>query len=273
MVRKATGASYPAVSDRIVKESMIPAPSMDEQRRIAAILDQADVLHAKRRQVLAHLDALAQSVFHDMFGNPAANGRSLTKRRLGDLSAKFSDGPFGSNLKSSHYVDEGVRVIRLQNIGVGRFLEDDAAYVSREHFLSLSKHRCLPGDVVIGTLGDPNIRACIIPSNIPEALNKADCVQMRVNPGRADAAWVVGLLNSPGMLKIANSGLHGQTRTRIAMGQLREMMVPVPRLEEQQRFARVIDRVGLQRRRVWMGATELESLFASLQSRAFRGEL
>ena len=70
MVRRATGASYPAVSDRIVCESKVPLPPLDEQKRIAEILDKADALRAKRRAALAQLDILTQSIFLDMFGDP-----------------------------------------------------------------------------------------------------------------------------------------------------------------------------------------------------------
>lgn len=130
MVRLATGASYPAVADRIVKASRVSLPPVEEQRRIAAILDVTDELRAKRRRSMALLDSLAESSFLDMFGDPAVNERRFCSARLGDLAIKFSDGPFGSNLKSSHYVERGVRVVRLQNIGCGTFIEDDAVYIT-----------------------------------------------------------------------------------------------------------------------------------------------
>ena len=108
----------------------IPLPPLKEQRRIAAILDQADALRAKRRAALAQLDEMAQAIFVEMFGDPATNRRGWPLVRLGDLAMKFSDGPFGSNLKSVHYVENGIRVVRLQNIGVGEFLDDDRAFIS-----------------------------------------------------------------------------------------------------------------------------------------------
>src|SRR5215475_12026903 len=86
---------------------------------------------------------------------------------------------FGSNLKTSHYRERGVRVIRLQNIGVGKFLDEDKAYISEEHFAALPRHHCFSGDVLIGTLGDPNLRACLQPKRIKRALNKADCILLR----------------------------------------------------------------------------------------------
>ena len=108
MVQQATGAIYPAVSDRIVKASLIPLPALDEQRRIAAILDKADALRRKRNRALDLLDCLAQSVFLEMFGDPAINSHKYALRTFGEISEKMSDGPFGSNLKSNHYVETGV---------------------------------------------------------------------------------------------------------------------------------------------------------------------
>lgn len=73
MVRKATGASYPAVSDRIVLESKIPLPPIAEQKQIAAILDKVEELRGLRRRALSQLDAIAQSIFLEMFGDPVTN--------------------------------------------------------------------------------------------------------------------------------------------------------------------------------------------------------
>ena len=73
MVDVAIGANYPAVSDAKVKASKIPLPPLDEQKRIAGILDAADALRAKRREALAELDTLLQSTFLDMFGDPVTN--------------------------------------------------------------------------------------------------------------------------------------------------------------------------------------------------------
>src|SRR5690606_17508580 len=86
MARKATGASYPAVSDRIVWESKLPLPPLPEQRRIAEILDKADALRAKRRAALAHLDTLTQSIFLDMFGDPATNPKGWPIKRIAEIS-------------------------------------------------------------------------------------------------------------------------------------------------------------------------------------------
>lgn len=273
MVRRATGASYPAVSDRTVLSSTIPLPPLPAQRRIAAILDEADALRAKRRETMASFDSLAHSIFLDMFGNPATNPKGWPRERLGELATKFSDGPFGSNLKTSHYTEDGIRVIRLQNIGSGRYVDTDRAFISEQHFATLKKHTCLPGDVLVATLGDPNLRACVQPEWLPIALNKADCVQIRPNPQLCSADYLCSLLNEPDTEAMAQQLILGQTRLRISMGRLRELSVPVPPIDLQLSFTERLRELHALGHEASRSMVCLDSLFTSLQHRAFKGEL
>ena len=273
MVDVATGANYPAVSDAKVKASKIPFPPLAEQRRIAGILDAADVLQAKRREALVQLDTLIQSTFLDMFGDPVINPMGWPPTSLSAISEEFRDGPFGSNLKSSHYVESGVRVIRLQNIGVGEIRNDDLAFISEEHFASLPRNHCQPGDVIIATMGDPNLRACIIPLALARALNKADCILMRVDMTKVDATYVCWLLNNPRIVSMALQLVRGQTRGRISLGRLKELQIHLPPIELQLRFATIVKSVEHQKASQRAHLAELDTLFCSLQSRAFRGDL
>ena len=251
----------------------IPLPSLAEQQRIAEILDAADALRAKRREALAQLDVLLQSTFIDMFGDPVTNPMGWPPISLSAISEELRDGPFGSNLKSSHYVDNGVRVIRLQNIGVGELLNDDLAYISEAHFASLPRNHCRPGDVIIGTMGDPNLRACVVPSALTRALNKADCILMRVDMAKVDPIYVCWLLNNPRMVSIALGLVRGQTRGRISLGRLKKLQISLPPMELQLRFAALVRSVEEQRASQRAHLAELDNLFVSLQSRAFRGDL
>ena len=222
---------------KYLKRLEVVVPPLPEQRRIAAILDQTDALRAKRREALAQLDSLTRSIFIEMFGDPAANPRGWPQLSVGNTATKFSGDPFGSNLKSSDYTEAGVRVIRLQNIGVGEMVDRDKAFVSEGHFNKFRKHECLPGDVLIATLGDPNLRACIQPSTLARALNKAACVQLRPDPRIANAEYLCALLNQPAVESMAQVFMLGQTRVRISMDRLRGLRVPVPPLALQQTFA------------------------------------
>src|SRR5207237_167749 len=98
---------------------------------------------------------------------------------LAESSDAITDGPFGSNLKSSHYTSAGPRVIRLQNIGDGEFV-DVSAHISPSHFKDLEKHSVEPGDLVCALLGDTLPRACFIPEHVGPAIVKADCPRVRL---------------------------------------------------------------------------------------------
>lgn len=257
------------LSVKSLREIEIPLPPLPEQRRIAAILDKADVLRAKRREAIAKLDKLLQSVFLDMFGDPVTNPKGWPTRGIAELAQQLRDGPFGSNLKSEHYQPSGIRVIRLQNIGVWRFLGNDAAYVSEEHFARLPRNHCRPGDVLIGTLGDPNLRACILPESIERALNKADCLLFRPEPGLATAEYICGLMNCESLIQSASGLALGQTRLRISMGRLKELSVPLPPLEVQQRFTSFCRQYESERDTALKSMATIEALFSSLQKQFF----
>jgi type I restriction enzyme S subunit len=156
---------------------------------------------------------------------------------------------------------------------VGEMLNDDLAFISHEHFVSLPRNHCKPGDVIIGTLGDPNLRACIIPDELKNSLNKADCLLLRVNNGKALSSYACWLLNFPATVTKALELVRGQTRGRISLGRLKELEVPLPPLDLQCRFAAIVEAVERQKALQRAHLTELDTLFAALQQRAFTGEL
>ncbi|MCB9107881.1 MAG: restriction endonuclease subunit S [Anaerolineales bacterium] len=256
-----------------LKQVDVPLPPLAEQQRIAAILDKADGLRAKRRAALAKLDTLLQATFLDMFGDPVSNPMGWEEMELYKTAKKFSDGPFGSNLKTAHYTESGIQVIRLQNVGIGYLDESDKAYISEEHFQSLPRHHCYPGDIIVGTMGDPNLRACIIPAHIEKCLNKADCVQYRVNPQIMNQDYACWLLNNPRTIKKASKLSLGQTRLRISMGRLKQLVVPVPPIDKQVIFSNTVRKHENQKYSQETSLKHLDNLFHSLQQRAFKGEL
>ncbi|HEU5080918.1 MAG TPA: restriction endonuclease subunit S [Opitutaceae bacterium] len=267
------GATVHSVISGYIEGLRVPVPSTSEQDRIVELLDEADTLRGQRTEADAKLALLLPALFRHHFGDPARNPRRFPTKSIRSLAAKYSDGPFGSNLKSDHYASSGVRVIRLQNIGVGQLLDGDKAYIPDVHFASLAKHECLPGDVLIGTMGDPNLRACIQPSWLSCALNKADCVQFRPDLSQCTAEYICWLLNDPSTLAMAGSLVVGQTRARISMGRLGELEVPAPPLAKQQEFSRQVELASPLTEHAAASGAKLESLFQALLHRAFTGEL
>lgn len=267
------GAKMPRVSMQLFWQHEIPLPPLPEQKRIAAILDKADAIRRKRQQAIQLADDFLRAVFLDMFGDPVTNPKGWPRAALPDVAEKFTDGPFGSNLKSSHYVEEGVRVIRLQNIGVGSLLDDDLAFISEEHYQSLPRNHCQPGDVIVGTLGDPNLRACIIPEGLSAALNKADCLLFRPSDDKVLAEYICWLLNNPSLVESAAGLVRGQTRGRISLGRLKELEIPIPSLSEQERFRSVVRKLLDVQVKINSSCGGFSDAFSSLSQKAFSGQL
>ncbi|RYG94783.1 MAG: restriction endonuclease subunit S, partial [Alphaproteobacteria bacterium] len=93
LVSLATGATYPAVSDKVIKSLPFDPPLYPEQRRVSAILDKADALRRKRQEAIRVAAEFVRSTFADMFGDPHTNARSLPTASLGEV-AKLKSGDF-----------------------------------------------------------------------------------------------------------------------------------------------------------------------------------
>ena len=93
LLARRVGGAQPNLSQEVIRKLEVPLPPIDEQRRIAAILDQADELGWKRRTSLALLDSLPESVFLDMFGDPlnelVRSPRRRTRRARSMRTARF----------------------------------------------------------------------------------------------------------------------------------------------------------------------------------------
>ena len=190
------------LTDDSFLDAPFPLPSPDEQAAIVRFLDHADrrirrTIAAKQR-LIKLLQEQKQVIIHQAVTrglDPNVKLKPSGVEWLGDvpegwevvplhrLSSARCDGPFGSNLKSVHYVEEGLRVVRLQNIGHGEFKGGSAAYISEAHGGTLGDHWVKEGDLLIAGLGDdrhPAGRACVAPQGIEPAIVKADCFRFRL---------------------------------------------------------------------------------------------
>ena len=113
----ATGINLPRISPKTLETFEIPLPPIDEQRRIAAILDQADLLRLNWRKALSRLESLIWGIFYDMFGAPEINPNKYPAKRFGDL---IVDGPTNGLYKHSSVYGKGTRILRINNFYDGR---------------------------------------------------------------------------------------------------------------------------------------------------------
>lgn len=265
------GAGLKHISKKYIENIEIPILSIEIQNKIVSVLDKASVLKDKRNECLRLINNFQKSTFNKIFGDVVNNPNNWPKKEFGNSVLILKDGPFGSNLKTEHYTESGIRVIRLQNIGVNEFNDSNKQFVSEFHAKKLENFTCLPGDILVGTLGEPNLRACKFPVNIEKAINKADCLQIRPNNKFAIDIYLIFLLNHEGMLFLSKNFIKGQTRSRISGSKLAKIKIPIPPIELQYKFKSIIDKLDLLKSKLLNN--ELDSLFQSIIQKAFNGQL
>jgi type I restriction enzyme S subunit len=207
-----------------------PYAPMQEQQRVTEILDSADRLIGHQQSILLKRGLLATALTETFMREASM----YPSHQLHSIVESAVDGPFGSNLKSEHYVEmPGTRVVRLQNIGTGKFLDNDRAYVENRHAAALASHDVRGGDLLAASLGDerhPIARACIYPIHLSPGIVKADCFRIRLKPLVATSYYVMQALNSSVLAPSIKAATQGVTRDRINLGSLLSVNLPVPPL-------------------------------------------
>lgn len=186
------------------------------------------------------------------------------------------DGPFGSNLKTADYTDSGVRVIRLENIGSLTFNESKKSYISHEKYGNLMKHSVEEGDIIFASFITEKIRVCILPKLDTAAINKSDCFCIRPNASVIDKEFLLYFLSSDFSYKFLHRQIHGATRPRINLTQLKSLPVPIPSIEEQKKIVNYIKNLFSTEEEVENNLRlndYLDKLKQSILTKAFCGEL
>lgn len=161
--------------------------------------------------------------------------------RFGNTNVDVSDGPFGSNLKSSDYVDSGVRVIRLENIGSLEFIEDKESFVTEAKYDFLKNYTVTSGDIVFSSFITENVRVALVPQSITKAINKADCFCIRFYDNSLSNHYVLMYLSTRHVFKQLEGLIHGVGRPRINTTQLKEIAIPACGADEQQAIVSEIE--------------------------------
>jgi type I restriction enzyme S subunit len=153
----------------------------------------------------------------------------------------FVDGPFGSDLKTSDYLDDGIPLIQLNNIRDGRHVLNNIKFIGEEKRNQLLRHTTKKGDVVIAKMADPVARSAVVSDAFPEYVIVADCVKMTPNLDLIDLNFLIWVINSDCVRISAELASSGTTRIRINLGQIKKLKVPYPPVEEQTQIARFLD--------------------------------
>ncbi len=243
-------------------------PSIKEQHRIAAILDQADALRAKRREALSQLDRLAQSVFIEMFGDPVKNTKGWPLRSFNDACPTRLGKMLDQKQQTGQHSRKYLRNANVQwfRFDLGDVLEMDFDEAARETF-SLKE-----GDLLICEGGEPG-RAAIWRNQLVECYYQKALHRGRPEPTMAQPEyllWLLWFLSKHGGL---SDHVTSATIAHLTGEKLKAMMIPLPPLTLQRKFAERLKTHEQLRLTLEHAVATQDALFASLQHRAFRGEL
>lgn len=262
------GATFKEVSKTIVSRVEIPLPPLPEQRRIAAILDKADALRAKRREAIAKLDQLLQSIFLDMFGDPVTNPKGWPKKSLSEL---FSIARGGSPRPIDDFItdaEDGVNWIMIGDTSdSSKYIDATRKKIKKE---GVARSRMVyPGDFLLTnsmSFGRPYI------------LRTFGCIHdgwlvLSPNDAQTNPDYLYSILSSSSLYAEFARRAPGATVKNLNIQLVSEVEIPVPPSSLQARFAESVNAAETQKQRLTHHATQLDTLFASLQHRAFAGML
>jgi type I restriction enzyme S subunit len=256
-----------------LKELLIPLPPLLEQRRIADILDKADALRAKRRAALAQLDTLIQSIFLEMFGDPATNPKGWRMTGLGAALRNVTNGMTRRRNESEQ--GESI-VLRLRDIREGWIDFSDVNRITLTQD-EARKYEVNTGDLLfIRVNGNPDYvgRCAIFDGHTEKVYFNDHVMRVRVGQSTLDGIFLAFLLNGPhGKNEIAKHRKTSAGQHTINQDGLSRISVPLPPLSLQRSFAGRVAAVEKLKASHRTSLVELDALFASLQHRAFRGDL
>jgi type I restriction enzyme, S subunit len=274
MERHLHGATMKHINRKEFLSTKIPLPPLAEQKRVAGILDAADALRAKRREALAQIDTFLQSTFLDMFGDPVKNPMGWDDAlRLGDLAEIVSGITKGRKVNGASLRE--VPYLAVSNVQ-DRSLRLDVVKTIAATEAEIARYSLRPGDLLLTEGGDPDKlgRGTLWNGEIAACIHQNHVFRVRSQGSMVDPMflnWIVG--SRRGKSYFLRSAKQTTGIASINMKQLKAFPLLVPPLDLQRRFAAIVESVERQKDRMRAHLAELDALFTSLQSRAFKGAL
>jgi len=230
-------------------------PSKEEQTKIASFLSAVDEkisqLTQKHQLLSQYKQGMMQKLFSQQIRFKADDGsefgeweeKTLIDSVDTNIKWSFTGGPFGSNLKSEDYTELGIRIIQLQNIGDGAFLNDYKIYTSQEKANELLSCNIYPGEILISKMGDPVARCCIVPKHHDRYVMCSDGIRLVVDKKNYSSIFMFYQINYQDFRQSASDVSTGSTRKRIGLSDLKQLPIKAPCLEEQTKIANFLSAI------------------------------
>lgn len=262
-----TGATIPHIYFKDYQKEELPLSSLDEQRKIAAVLDKVSDLIAKRRQQLDKLDELVKSQFVEMFGDPVANPYGFKKVALFEL-AEIKIGPFGSLLHKEDYIEGGHPLLNPSHIIDGKVSPDSKLTVSDKKYAELEAYHLHTGDVIMGRRGEMG-RCAVVPDE--GFLCGTGSLLIRTR-GEVTADYIQKIISFPSFKKTIEDMAVGQTMPNLNVPIVSKFQIIKPPIEVQNSYYIFVENTDKSKAAIQKSMKNLETLKKSLMQTYFGGE-
>jgi type I restriction enzyme S subunit len=273
-VKASKGVAQLNLSTKWLADYEIPTPKIEEQKRIVARIEElfseldngVETLQKTKLQLAVYRQAVLRDAFAGLD----------TFVSLQSISERIFDGPFGSNLKTSDYTSSGIRVVRLENLKDGWFDDSKQSFVTQEKYDAISSHTVYPTDLIMSTFIADSIKVCQMPENIGFAVNKADCIGIRLKSNYVQRYVMYYLMTKNAYNSLAHE-VHGATRPRVNTKQIKGIQIPMCDLSAQKQIVRNIEsRLSVCdsiEKTVDAALQQAEAMRQSILKQAFEGRL
>lgn len=271
LLNRAVGAALANISLGIVKDLEIPLPSLATQQRMATILDKADAIIQNNRTIVQKYDALTQSLFLEMFGDPVKNEKGWEVKSLGDITNLITDGKHGN---CNDEKDSGYYFISAKDVKNNLINYTDAREIPKIEFEEVDKRTNLqPGDLVMINTG-ATIGRMAIAKDIPETRKTTFQKSVAVIKVKNDiiSSFYLQYVLELGIKTFANMG-SGSAIKNLLLSEMRRFKIILPNLELQTQFEVRVAIIETQKQQAQLELVKSEELFQSLLQKAFKGEL
>ncbi len=266
-----TGSAQLNFGPSHLNKMTIILPPLEEQKKIAKILDKADEIRQKKKRANDKQDEFLKSTFISMFGDPIKNEKGLSIVKVGELTTLVSSGstPLGG---SSVYQDEGILFIRSQNVLMNRFDFTDIAHISDEIYNSMARTQVQENDVLLNITGASIGRIHRYMLKDKANVNQHVCI-IRPILDKVSPVYLEYCIGNPNYQYNILRQNSGATRQAFNFEQIKGFNIPLPNIEEQNKFATIVEKVEKQKQKNELVIEQMNNLFNSLSQRAFKGEL
>ncbi|AMX84654.1 hypothetical protein GS3922_13920 [Geobacillus subterraneus] len=263
-------SSYPSIRLSDIGEIDIDLPSKAIQKKISKLLKQAEEIIFKRKAQIEALDQLTQSVFLEVFGDPATNPKKWPMGFIKDLALKTQ---YGTSKKASE--DTGkYPILRMNNITYeGHWDLTDLKYVDLDD-KEVEKYLVHKGELLFNRTNSKELVGKTAVYRFEKPMAFAGYLVKVIPNEKANAEFISAYLNS----KYGKSILFSMAKNIVGMAninaeELKSIKIYIPPKQLQDQFAEIVQKIESQRELFKKGLVELEKNFNSLMQRAFKGEL